>query len=102
MTADNDAFIFSLRRNGFSKTEKLMVKNRKDAIQNMNDYGPVFGTGDINICDQSNIKTGSCTNFGLSYVLPHGFYLGSETANSYLAGNLKNWLATEIEVYKIN
>ena len=101
-THDKDAFIFSLRRNGVSKTEKFMVRIQEDAIQNVSNSGPVFGSGDIHICDQSNIKTGSCTNFGITYHLPDGYTFASDSTDNYLAGSLKNWLTTEIEVYKIN
>ena len=45
--ADANAFVFSLRKEGISKSEKFMIKpkNSKYAISGNQDYGPIFGSG---------------------------------------------------------
>jgi hypothetical protein len=64
--------------------------------------GPIFGGGcDIYICNESNIKYGSYSNFGHTYELPHGLTHETSNAQSYQAGNYDKWLTEEIEVYQI-
>ena len=102
---DENAFIFTLRRNGFSEASKFMVKNANigNATYGHTDYGPTFGGGhDLYLCNQSNINTGSYSNFGHSYELPDGFVYATEDAKNFIAGNYNQWLTTEIEVYQIN
>jgi hypothetical protein len=62
-------FIFSLRRNGKTKCYKFKVKwqDLTSIYSQLND-GPIFGGGcDIYICNESNIKYGSYSNFGHTY-----------------------------------
>ena len=94
---DNQAFIFSLRRNGTSSYYKLKIKPRKTAIYSYESYGPVFGESnhsDIFIKDNSNI------NYSHSYL--NNYYLTQNETNdeTFLAG-AENWLTTEIEVYQL-
>lgn len=98
---DENAFIFSLRRDGESKADKFMVKNPVQAIRGQATYGPTFGAYDIYVCNQPNINVGGYTNFGSSYHLPEGLICGSENAKTFLSGNYDKWLAEEIEVYEI-
>jgi hypothetical protein len=100
---DNNAFIFSLRKNGVTNVRKFMVKNPEFAIYGTENTGPTFGCErcDIYICDESNNKTGSQTDFGSAYELPEGYTFQSENTRSFLGGNYNQWLSTEIEVYQI-
>jgi hypothetical protein len=86
---DPRAFIFSLRRKGLSKNLSICK-------------GPSFGFVDIDINERPNIETGSYSNIGGSYECPLNYiYNSNEKKTSFLAGSLKNWLVTEIEVYQI-
>ncbi len=73
------------------------------AIYGTENTGPTFGCErcDIYICDESNNKTGSQTDFGSAYELPEGYTFQSENTRSFLGGNYNQWLSTEIEVYQI-
>ena len=96
---DPNAFLFSLRRAGFSFKDKFTVKSATNALAGFSTFGPTFGANDIYICNQSNTTVGSCSNFGHSYNLPYGYtYEGN--AQSFLAGNYDKWKTTEIEVYQ--
>ena len=103
---DRNAFVFSLRKEGISRSEKFMIKRGhfdKALIGNRN-YGPIFGgknvesiyhssselNTDIFIINNSNVNRGSGSNIGGSYQLP-----------TYLAGSKNDWLTTEIEVYEL-
>ena len=99
--SDNNAFVFSLRRNGESKNEKFMVKNAVRALQMSPSHGPVFGGLDIIVENNSNVVADTQTQFGSYYNLPEGYTRGSENAKYYLAGK-KGYLTVEIEVYQIN
>ena len=101
-SADETAFIFSIRRNGKSENDKFMIKKIDQAIYCQSNYGPTFGSGhDIHICNQSNIYTGSFNLFGYAYNLPEGFEYGQDYSRNYLAGSYNRWLVTEIETYQI-
>jgi hypothetical protein len=95
--SDNNAFVFSLRRNGESKTEKFMVNNSDQALQMNSLYGPIFGGCDIVVQNNSNVVANSQSNFGLYYKKPEG----SEITKYYLAGQ-QGYLTVDIEVYQIN
>jgi hypothetical protein len=96
---DGEAFIFSLRRNGISCNKKFMISNPEEAIYGYVNYGPTFGGGhDLRIFNESNVKTGSYTNFGYSYEVCD---CQIENSKNFLAGNYFDWLTTEIEVYQI-
>ena len=98
---DPMAFLFSLRRAGFSFKDKFTVEEPKYAFCGNLEYGPIFGDGyDICICNQSNTNVGSYTDFGSTYNLPEG-YTKSGNARDFLAGNYNQWTTTEIEVYQI-
>jgi hypothetical protein len=97
---DPNAFLFSLRRAGVSYKDKCTVKIPQYALLGDSNYGPIFGCGDIFICNQSNTTIGSWTNFSHSYYLPDGYTYGGN-AKDFLAGNHSKWTTTEIEVYQI-
>ena len=99
--SDNNAFVFSLRRNGESNNEKFMVKNAGCALQMSPSHGPVFGGCDIIVANNSNVVADTQTQFGNYYNLPEGYTQGSENTRYYLAGK-KGCLTFEIEVYQIN
>jgi hypothetical protein len=91
---DENAFLFSLRRNGVSSKDKFMTKNPVYSLYGKSDYGPTFGGGhDIHICHQSNVCHGQYSFFG--EIWPSG------DANFYLGGNHLQWLTSEIEVYQM-
>ena len=46
--ADNNAFIFSLRRNGFIGAQKFIIKDPTKALIGHSSYGPIFGGGNGN------------------------------------------------------
>ena len=100
---DGHAFIFSLRRNGISTNEKYKIKTPKRAY-----YSYVFNTSwliyfiDISVVSNSNIETGSYTDFGNSYEIPEGYTYGTGSARNYLSGNYNKWLTTEIEVFQLD
>ncbi len=95
--SDNNAFVFSLRRNGESKNEKFMINNSTYALQMNTSYGPIFGCCDIIVENNSNVVADSQSNFGYSYKKPDG----SEITNCYLVGH-QGYLTVDIEVYQIN
>ena len=97
---DSNAFLFSLRRAGVSFKDKFTVKRAEHALYGNSRYGPTFGIHDIHICNHSNTKIGSNSNFGDLYNLPDGYtYCGN--AKDFLAGNYYQWTSIEIEVYQI-
>jgi hypothetical protein len=114
---DPKAFLFRLRRKGLSLGQKFKVTKPEFAIRGAkfanrgeSYYGPTFGDGyDIYIRTNSNnydtLNNGGWTpnysSFGNSYELPQGYKIGTEEANSYLAGASTNWFTDEIEVYQI-
>ena len=114
LATDTNAFIFSLRNDFQTKTQTFKVKKSEHAIYNGSRLlGLVFGFGgcNIDICNNSNVNTGSYTNFGTDYEIPES--LAPESLSSRLtephqievgalSGNFKNWLTTEIEVYQID
>ncbi len=57
---------------------------------------------DIFIRDNSNGSYVCEANIGHSYNFPVGHTYGQPNTINFLAGNKKNWLTTEIEVYQIN
>jgi len=67
---DPNAFLFSLRRAGVSFKDKFTVKRAEHAVYGNSRYGPTFGIHDIHICNHSNTKIGSNSNFGDLYNLP--------------------------------
>ncbi len=97
---DPNAFIFSLRRNGISISQKFMVTQPQFAIAGHPGYGPRFGIDDINIGDRSNIIKSSWASLCVSYQCPLGYTRG-DYKNTFLAGSYNNFLVTEIEVYQI-
>ena len=100
-SADSNAFIFSLRRDGISNCQKFKITNGECAIYGID--GPTFGSGhDIHIVDRSDINIGSYTNIGSSYQLPPGHKSTNEHTKKYLSGNFNTWLTTDIEVYQLS
>jgi hypothetical protein len=103
---DSTAFIFSLRRNGSTYSEKFHVQRETTAIFNKGD-GFAFGSYeasfycDINIQSSSNFNVTNYADFGASYHLPSGYKYGESNTRSYLAGRYLGWLTTEIEVFQI-
>ena len=96
-STDSTAFIFSLRRNGISYSEKYMVRDASFAILH-EPSGPTFGQGTSDIFINGN---GGHANFGHSYNLPSGYTYGQSNTKSYLAGSYDSWVTTEIEVFQI-
>jgi hypothetical protein len=97
---DASAFIFSLRRDGISKSYQFKITKPQYAIFGGSYGGPNFGVGDFEIRDRSDINTGSWTRFCFTYQCPSG-YSFDEYTKSFLAGSYNKWLTSEIEVYQI-
>ena len=94
---DNNAFLFSLRKNGKSCKDKFPIKLPQYALFETSLYGPTFGGGhDIHICNLSNQFHGTSSQFG------HSYYVLEGNGIAHLGGNCNDWLTTEIEVYQIN
>jgi hypothetical protein len=92
-STDSSAYLFSLRRDKSTNSEKYLINNSQRAIWGASSYGPTFGVGhDIYIC--SNANTNKCSsNTKDSYNIP---------SSNYLAGKSNSdWLVTEIEVYQL-
>jgi hypothetical protein len=88
---DSRAFIFSLRRLGVTNCLKFMVTDANHAIYGHSGLGPTFGQGiDICIKDNSNINTGSYTNFSCSYESPREFLSKGQHSKLFLQENLIN------------
>ena len=110
---DANAFIFSLRRNGVSNSEKFMVSDPSKAIHNFRYWGPSFGennykddlpqtkVGDIITLVVSSSSHKAISDFGSSYELPKGHKHGDDKTRSYLAGSYEDWHTTEIEVFEM-
>ena len=73
------------------------------AIYSCSSAGPIFGSGnDIYIASEASSNTYSRSHLGRTYNAPSGHKLGSEFAESFLAGSLY-FQPDEIEVfYEIN
>ena len=99
-STDSTAFIFSLRRNGISNSEKFNVKDTSKAILSQNNHGPSFGEGNSDIYINAS-GLGGHTNFGHSYHLPSGYTYEESNTKSYLAGSYNGWTIAEIEVFQI-
>ena len=97
-SADENAYIFSISK----KTKHIQYQNKEKAIRNFNS-SRLFSFGsspDIGIYNQSNSNKQSYSNFGYTYKLCDGLKVGSDEANSYLAGEHK-FKVTEVEVYDV-
>ena len=98
------AFIYSLTNNNGSghavyNPVKLRVKSDryKNAVVRCDSYGPIFGSGDIAISNNSASNTDSHTYCGWSYPLPPGYSL-SRTNCKFYAGSYE-FTPTDIEVF---
>ena len=92
---DSSAYLFSLRKDKLTNSEKYSITKSSDAIHGGSSNGPIFGHGSgyaIYICSDANIN--KCShNTKSSYEIP---------STGYLAGaSDSNWLVTEIEVYQL-
>jgi hypothetical protein len=89
---DSSAYLFSLRREKSTNSEKYLINYSQNAIGGDSSYGPTFGRGhDIYICFNANTNKCSQNNKG-SY----------NPGSNYLAGKSNSdWLVTEIEVYQL-
>jgi hypothetical protein len=88
-----------LRRNGVSYSDKFGIIKPSNAIFSLSVFGPMFR--DIYLQDNSNVSTGSFTDFDVFYALPDGYLTKSYNSWTFLTGNLASWLTTEIEVFQI-
>ena len=93
---DSSAYLFSLRRDNSSNSEKYLIINPEYAVYgegwNGQSYGPTFGRNhDISVCP-NNPNINKCRGgFKSSYNTP---------SSNYLAG-ASYWLVIEIEVYQL-
>ena len=69
------------------------------ATESCSSYGPTFGAGyDIYIASEASSNTNSYSSLGATYNPPSDHNLGSEFANSFLAGG-RAFQPDEIEVF---
>ena len=98
---DENAFIFSLRRNGETKKDKFLIQSNGNMAFDTHPHY-LFSHGfDIHITNSPNTKVGSRCDLGAHFQLPEGMKYNTDNARDFLAGNSKEWLATEVEVYEI-
>ncbi len=92
-SADSSAYLFSLRRDKSTNSEKYLINESQKAILGASSYGQIFGGGnDIEICSNANIN--KCNqNYKSSYNIPSNYYLAGKSDET--------WLVTEIEVYQL-
>jgi hypothetical protein len=92
-SADSSAYLFSLRRDKSTNSEKYLINESKYAIYGASSYGPIFGAGnDIEICSDANIN--KCNqNYKRSYNYSSNYYLAGKTDS--------DGLVTEIKVYQL-
>ena len=96
--SDGNAFLFSLRKNGVSCSQKFLNNCPEYALYGHADFGPTFGRGhEIYISNQSNITNMNFRNCYPSYDFPVNC-----KPQEILSGCRNAWKATEIEVYQIN
>ena len=94
--SDPTAFIFSLT-NPSKQPQFIPIKTATEAIYCCSSHGPIFGSYDICIQNNSNISDGNYSELGNSF----DFKLQSpETPESFLAGSRK-FKTVEVEVYKL-
>ena len=98
---DENAFLISLVNNN-NVSDLLNSEKDSVAILKRSDYGPIFGSEQVNkadicITDKSNLKKDSSCNPGGNYKQLDGPYYDDDL----LAGELY-FTTEEIEVYKIN
>ena len=94
-----NAFLFSFVNRDNIPPFKSDVRLTQYAIATSSYYGPTFGGGhDIHIADNAGSSTGSYTNFGHTYTLPHGYMYGSSNILSLLAGSY-HFIPSDIEVF---
>jgi len=93
---DENAFIFSLI-NKLNKPSKMKCFDSKRAIFCNSDFGPNFGSYDIEIFNNSNTNSYSNSKVGNSYTKPDCAKRSNEV-KSFLAGSHK-FQVSEIEVY---
>jgi hypothetical protein len=92
-SADSSAYLFSLRRDKSTNSEKYLINDSQKAIFGHSSYGPTFGGGfDIYICPNANTNKCSYNNKS-SYNIPSSNYLAGKSGG--------DWLVTEIEVYQL-
>jgi hypothetical protein len=91
-STDSSAYLFSLRRDKSTNSEKYLINDSQKAIWGHISHGPEFGDNDIHIC--SNANTNKCSlNTKSSYNIPSKYYLAGKSDD--------DWLVTEIEVYQL-
>ena len=98
------SFIYSLRNNDGLAPFKSTLKYEGDqyAIRRSSGYGPTFGGGfDLCIASDAGSNTGSYTNFGHTYNLPHGYTYAETNTRSLLGGSFY-FTPSEVEVLYLN
>ena len=98
------SFIYSLRNNDGLAPFKSTLKDESDqrAIARASVRGPIFGAGhDLIIASDAGSNTGSHTNFGHTYNLPHGYTYQQTNTHSLLGGSYF-FTPSEVEVLYLN
>ena len=82
--------------------EMMSLVHNDKAIQCLQSYGPVFGAGDLAICDKCNLKADSMTNFASSFN-NDDIYQNDQLAWSSLCGvrDGKHFRVLEYEVFRV-
>jgi hypothetical protein len=102
--ADTDAFIFSLRRDGFSEANTFPVKRINNAIIGFGSKSPLantlqFGKDLILVNDMRQPRNKIATTC-LYYNCPEDF--PTKYASFYFSGTNQPFMVHEIEVFKVN
>ena len=82
--------------------EKMTLVRKDKAIQCLATYGPVFGGGDLAICNRCDVTNDSMTNFASSFNF-EDMYRSDQEAWSSLCGVKKgnHFKVVEYEVFKV-
>ncbi len=91
--SDPNAFLFSLT-NRDNQPSKMWQINTTKSIFCKSEYGPIFGSRDIHVCNDSNTIEDYYSNLGDSY-----HHLQPDQGHSYLPGS-RQFKLSEIELYQ--
>jgi len=92
---NNGSFIFTLTNPHKIPPTKYSIKNVQYSIGDVNGCGPIFGGGhDLHVCDNSQMTTGSYSNF------PHSYNDTTNRGNATFTGS-RNFQTSDIEVYRL-
>lgn len=95
---DPNAFIFSLANKLNTPFCVAVKENEREAIGRSPFHGPMFGTQNFFICDNSNAVQQSFFNLGGCYAMPDGEFF---SINDSLAESSR-FLLRDIEIFQVS